>query len=295
MRWLIFFCLSLILFSQSFAQPSVKRQAKNDHSLIQKIDDSLQKAIASQQKIQKKNVSLVKLPHFLPKVKSLTIVLDAGHGGKDHGALGKKGTSEKKIVLEIAKKLAVLINQQPHMKAILTRYSDYFVPLRYRLKLARRKDADLFIAIHADAFFESSARGASVYALSQRGASNEAARWLAERENFSELGEIELDALQDKSKMLRSVLIDLAQTATIQNSLRLGASLLKALDHISSLHYRRVEQAPFVVLKSPDIPSVLVEVGFITNPWEEKRLNNKYYQNHLANALWQGIKHYLNR
>ena len=224
-----------------------------------------------------------------------TIVIDAGHGGKDAGAIGRRGIMEKTIVLAIAKKLAQKINQHTSMHAILTRKGDYFVSLRQRLKLARKGQANLFIAIHADAYFDNSAVGASVYALSQRGATSEAARWLAQRDNYAELGAIDLDLLKDRSPMLRSVLIDLAQTATIQESVRLGNRVLDALDDISSLHYSRVEQAPFVVLKSPDIPSILVEVGFITNPKEELRLANAHYQQALAAALWQGIDQYIKK
>ena len=224
-----------------------------------------------------------------------TIVIDAGHGGKDSGALGVRGTVEKNVVLNIAKKLADEINQQPNRRALLTRHGDYFVSLRERLKLARRVNADLFVAIHADAYFDNNATGASVYALSQRGATSEAARWLAKRDNYSELGGVELNSLHDRSPMLRSVLIDLAQTSTIQDSIRLGNRVLDALDTISSLHYTRVEQAPFVVLKSPDIPSILVEVGFITNPKEEKRLADSFYQQKIAHALFQGIQQYVQK
>ncbi len=217
-----------------------------------------------------------------------TIVIDPGHGGKDTGAIGKRGMVEKNIVLSIAKKLANLINEQKKMRAILTRHGDYFVPLRRRLALARKKEADVFIAIHADGYLDHSAMGASVYALSQHGATSEAARWLAKRDHYAELDDIALDSLKDRSPMVRSVLIDLAQTTTIRDSLQLGKKILNALDDISSLHYPHVEQAPFVVLKSPDIPSILVEVGFITNPKEESLLANTNYQKQLAAALWRG-------
>ncbi len=186
-------------------------------------------------------------------------MIDAGHGGKDSGALGLGGTEEKNIVLSIAKilqrKISAEFTSQPTLRVVLTRNGDYFVPLRQRLKLARKGKADLFIAIHADAYFERNATGASVYALSQHGASNEATRWLAQQENYSELGGVALNDLQDRDPMLRSVLVDLAQTATIQDSIRLGSKVLGALDSVSSLHYTHVERAPFMVLKSPDIPS----------------------------------------
>ncbi len=220
------------------------------------------------------------------------IVIDAGHGGKDSGAVGMLGTKEKDVVLAIAKRLAVLINAEPNMRAELTRHGDYFVPLRDRIKLARKDKADLFIAIHADSYFHPRARGASVYALSQRGATSEAARWLAKRDNYSELDGVNLGELEDKSPLVRLVLIDLAQTTTISDSLRLGRTLLDELDDITKLHHARVEQAPFVVLKSPDIPSILVETGFISNGAEEMRLRDKRYQDKIARALLNGVKKY---
>jgi len=229
------------------------------------------------------------------KQKTFTVVIDAGHGGKDSGALGGNGAQEKDIVLNIAKKLAKKMNELPNMRAILTRNGDYFVPLRKRLSLAREAKGDLFVAIHADAYFENDATGASVYALSQHGASNEAARWLAHRGNDSELGGVALDSLTDRDPMLRSVLVDLAQTATIQDSIRLGNKVLDALEDVSRLHYTHVERAPFVVLKAPDIPSILVETGFITNPKEAKRLTDPVYQDQVANALRHGIKQYLQK
>lgn len=239
-------------------------------------------------KLQNKNKSVSKKSPFI-------IVIDAGHGGKDSGALGQRGSKEKNIVLNISKKLAAKINEQPQLRAVLTRGGDYFVPLRKRLQLARKGKADLFVAIHADAFFNNDATGVSVYALSQRGASNEAARWLAQQDNYSELGGVELNTLSDHDPMLRSVLVDLAQASTIQDSIRLGNHVLDALDDISSLHYKKVERAPFVVLKSPDIPSILVETGFITNPREEKRLLNPDYQDQVAQALMIGIKQYVQK
>lgn len=221
------------------------------------------------------------------------IAIDAGHGGKDSGALGTSGAREKDVVLGIAKKLAKAINQQPNMRAVLTRNGDYFVPLRERLALARKGKADLFVAVHADAYFDKEAMGTSVYALSQRGATNEAARWLAQRENYSELGGVELDSVADRDPIVRSVLVDLAQTVTMQDSLRLGTLVLDALDDIASLHHSKVERAPFVVLKSPDIPSILVETGFITNPREEKRLTDPAYQEKVAEALHSGIEQFV--
>ncbi|OGT40132.1 MAG: hypothetical protein A3F12_03820 [Gammaproteobacteria bacterium RIFCSPHIGHO2_12_FULL_38_14] len=220
------------------------------------------------------------------------IVIDPGHGGKDPGAIGKKGTQEKNIVLAISKLLAKKINQTKGMKAFLTRNDDRFISLRGRLKHARKQDADLFIAIHADAYFNLKAKGASVYAISKRGATSEAARWLALRDNYSELGNVDLNRLQDSSLALRSVLIDLAQTSAIRESVRLGSKLLDALDDVTVLHHPTVEQAPFVVLKAPDIPSVLVEVGFVSNQAEEKKLRTLTYQKKIAEAVYQGILRY---
>lgn len=227
--------------------------------------------------------------------KSMVVVIDPGHGGKDAGAVGQLGTKEKDIVLSIAKQLAAMINQQPHMRAVLTRDDDYFISLHERLVSARKGKADLFVAIHADSYFNKQANGASIYALSAHGATSIAARWLARRDNYSELGGVDLGDLEDQSYLLRSVLIDLAQTTTTRDSMRLGASLLDSLDDVARLHYNRVEQAPFMVLKSPDIPSILVETGFISNSKEELRLRDKSYQRKIATALLNGIIHYQNK
>ena len=225
----------------------------------------------------------------------IVIVIDPGHGGHDPGAVGSHGAKEKNITLAISKRLADLINQQPNMRAVLTRKGDYYVGLRGRLKLARKGNADLFIALHADSYFNDRADGASVYALSQHGATSEAARWLAKRDNYSELGGVDLRDLSDQSYLLRSVLIDLAQTATITDSLRLGTLMLSNLKSVTKLHYSRVEQAPFMVLKSPDIPSILVEMGFISNSNEERRLSDENYQNKVALALFNSIRTYLKK
>ncbi len=227
------------------------------------------------------------------KPRPLVVVIDAGHGGKDPGTIGINGTREKDVVLAIALRLADLISQDPKLKVSLTRRGDYFVTLKGRLQLARKDKADLFIAIHADSYFNDHSVGASVYALSQHGASSMAARWLADRENHSELGGVDLNGLGDNSYMLRSVLIDLAQTATIIDSVRLGTDMLKSLESVTSLHYARVEQAPFMVLKSPDIPSILVETGFLSNPEEEERLRDPEYRDKLAHALLSGIRQFV--
>lgn len=227
--------------------------------------------------------------------RKVVVVIDPGHGGKDPGATGVRGTREKDVVLAISKNLAVLLNNTPGYSAILTRDGDYFIELRGRLKLARKDKADMFVAIHADAYINPEARGSSVFALSAHGASSEAARWLAERENYSELGGVNLNQLNDKDNMLRSVLIDLSQNATIGSSLQLGSALLNSLGKFNRLHHGKVEQAPFMVLKSPDIPSVLVETGFLSNPWEEQNLRNPSYQQKIAGALHQGIMDYFSQ
>lgn len=227
------------------------------------------------------------------KPRKMIIIIDPGHGGKDPGTIGRKGTKEKDVVLSIGKQLAELINLEPNMQAILTRKSDYFVPLRGRLDIARKNKGDLFISIHADSFYNNQLVGASIYALSQHGATTEAARWIAKRENYSELGGVYLNGLEDKSYVLRSVLIDLSQTATINDSLQLGSIILETLKNVTTLHYTRVEQAPFMVLKSPDIPSILVETGFLSNPAEEERLRQAAYRDKLARAILSGVRLYV--
>lgn len=223
--------------------------------------------------------------------RNVVVVIDPGHGGKDPGATGVHGTHEKNVVLAIAKDLQRDINATPGFKAVLTRTGDYFIPLRGRLAIARKYKADMFVAIHADAYRDSSAQGVSVFALSQRGATSEAARWLAARENKSELmGGVDL---YDKSHMLKSVLINLSQTATIRTSLQIGEDLVQNIGRFAHLHHgHRVEQAAFVVLKSPDIPSLLVETGFISNRAEEHRLTSASYQNRLAQSISDGVCEY---
>jgi N-acetylmuramoyl-L-alanine amidase len=225
-------------------------------------------------------------------LRDVVVVLDPGHGGKDPGAIGARKSSEKKVVLAIALKLKHLIDKQPGMRAVLTRDADYYVGLRERLNIARKHDADVFVSIHADAFIHAHSKGASVFALSQRGATSEAARWLAEKENNSELGGVNLSGLDDQNDVIRTVLIDLSQTATTTASLNMGSQVLKRLRNVTTLHSSDVEQARFVVLKSPDIPSILVETGFISNPKEEKNLNDAKYQARLTQAVFEGLKTY---
>ena len=195
----------------------------------------------------------------------------------------------KKLVIYVGR-----IDKEKGMQAVLTRNGDYYVGLRQRLNLARKKNADFFISIHADAYKHPHSSGVSVFALSQSGATSEAARWLAEKENYSEIGGVNLDGLDDKNGLIREVLIDLSQTATIGASLHMGERVLKELDVVTDLHHNRVEQARFVVLKSPDIPSILIETGFISNPIEEKNLASSYYQTKLCKAIFKGIKRYFN-
>jgi len=225
--------------------------------------------------------------------RDIVVAIDAGHGGEDPGARGARGTREKDVVLAVAKKLQAMVNKEPGMRAVLTRRGDYFLSLRKRIDIARKNRADMFISIHADAFHNPKARGSSVYALSKRGASSEAAKWLANSENQSDLvGGVSLD---DKDDLLASVLLDLSQTATIEASLDIGSSILGGLKQIGKVHKKRVQQAGFVVLKSPDIPSVLVETAFISNPTEEKRLRSASYQRKMARAMMRGIRNYFTK
>ena len=219
-----------------------------------------------------------------------TIVLDPGHGGEDPGARGRGGSHEKDVTLIIAKRLKALIEQEPGLRVVMTRDSDYYLPLATRVEKARKVKADLFVSIHADAFVKPHARGSSVFALSERRATSEAARWLAKKENDADLiGGVNLDV---KDKYLAQTLLDLSQTATISDSLKLGRHVLSELGAINTLHKPHVEQASFAVLKSPDVPSILVETAFISNPEEERRLNDNAYQDKLARAILNGIKRY---
>jgi len=225
------------------------------------------------------------------KARNVVIAIDAGHGGEDPGATGPHGTHEKDVTLAIARRLAALVRKTPGMTPVLTRKGDYFVPLRKRTLIARQHKADLFISIHADAIKNGHAHGASVYALSQRGASSEQARWLAERENSSDLiGGVSLD---DKDDLLASVLLDLSMTGTIEASLDLGHDVLAQLRKLGPVHKNRVNQAGFVVLKSPDIPSILVETAFISNPREERKLRSHSYQERMAQSIMRGVDAYL--
>lgn len=225
-----------------------------------------------------------------PRPRTLVIAIDAGHGGEDPGARGRKGSREKNITLAIARKVKALIDETPNMRGVLIRDGDYFIPLGERVAKARRMGADLLISIHADAFNKPKARGSSVFALSEHGATSAAANWLARKENEADLiGGVNLAA---KDIHLARTLLDLSQTATINDSMKLAKQVLEELGNINDLHRGHVEQAGFAVLKSPEIPSILIETAFISNPAEERRLNNKGYQMKLANAIRSGIKRY---
>jgi N-acetylmuramoyl-L-alanine amidase len=222
--------------------------------------------------------------------RDIIVAVDAGHGGVDPGASGRRGTREKDVVLEIARALAARINEEPGMKAVLTRDGDYFISLRERNLRAQKARADLFVSIHADSIANPDVSGSSVYVLSERGATNEQARVLAERENAADLmGGIELD---DKDPVLRGVLIDLSQTAAISASLMAADNVLKALDRLGEVRKPRVQQAGFVVLKSPAIPSMLVETAFISNRDDERKLSQPAHRTRLASAIFSGIELY---
>ncbi|MGH8770502.1 MAG: N-acetylmuramoyl-L-alanine amidase [Burkholderiales bacterium] len=225
-----------------------------------------------------------------PQSRPLIIAIDAGHGGEDPGARGRSGAYEKNITLSIARKLKTKVDSDPRLRGVLIRDGDYFVPLHERVVKSRAIAADLFVSIHADAFVKPHARGSSVFALSERGATSAAANWLAKQENDADLiGGVNID-VQDR--YLKQTLLDLSQTATINDSLKLGRTVLASLGEINTLHRGEIEQAGFAVLKAPDIPSILVETAFISNPEEERKLNDDAYQDKMAGAILSGIKHY---
>jgi len=223
-------------------------------------------------------------------VRLLTVAIDPGHGGEDPGAIGGSGTYEKHVALDIAKKLRAKIDAQPNMRAMMTRDADFFVPLNVRVQKARRVGADLFVSIHADAFTTPEASGSSVFALSEHGASSAAARWMANKENSSDqIGGINI---KSADASVNRALFDMSTTAQIRDSMRYGTFVLKEIGGINRLHKGSVEQAGFAVLKAPDIPSILVETAFISNPDEERRLNDDAYREKMASAIMTGIKRY---
>jgi N-acetylmuramoyl-L-alanine amidase len=224
------------------------------------------------------------------KTRDVVIAIDAGHGGADPGASGSGGTHEKEITLAVARELKRLVDKQPGMKAVLTRDGDYFIPLKERYQKAREAKADLFVSVHADAYASGDARGSSVWMLSPRGATSEAARWLADRENRADLvGGVSLD---NKDNTLAAVLLDLSQGATLEASGVVANRVLRSLSRIGPTHRGYVEKANFVVLRSPDVPSILVETAFITNPQEERRLKSPEQREKLASAILDGVKNY---
>lgn len=235
------------------------------------------------------------LPASTAGQRDVIVVIDAGHGGKDPGALGGNGEQEKVVALAIARLLAQKLNRQRGFKAQLVRNQDVFVPLRKRVEVARRHNADLFISVHADAAPRKSASGASVFALSENGATSTTARWMAERENSADLlGARELLSLKNKDPMLAGVLLDMSLNATISTSLGLGKTVLDNVGKVAGVHQKRVEQAGFAVLKSPDIPSILVETGFISNPADCRKLCDPLHQKRVAQAIFDGLqKHFV--
>jgi len=257
----------------------LKPNKKYGHRLVVDIRERTSQAV----KITQKRTKITQL-------RDVVIAIDAGHGGEDPGALGKRGTKEKDVVLAIAKKLKVLIDRSRGMQAVLVRSGDYYVKLRDRMSVARKHSADLFISIHADAFRQSTVHGSSVFVLSERGASSEAAHWLAERENGADMvGGV---SLSQKDDMLAKILMDLSQTATNEVSHGIATKILSGLKRLGKVHKSTVQHAGFQVLKSPDIPSLLVETAFITNAKEERKLNSARYQSQVARAIFKGVRRY---
>ena len=258
-------------------------------SLLKQLEDETYQA--SDEVITKDGVKPEPGINKQPKPEPIIVAIDAGHGGEDPGARGKRGTKEKVVVLKIAKKLKALIDAEKNMKAVLIRDGDYFVPLATRVKKARAAKADIFVSIHADAFKKRSVSGSGVYALSDRGASSAFAKFLANQENEADLiGGVSID---NKDPILAKTLLDLSQSATINDSLRLGKQVLLEIKKVNNLHKKYVEQAGFAVLKAPDIPSILVETAFISNPEEEKNLRSTAFQDKLAKSILLGIKNYI--
>jgi N-acetylmuramoyl-L-alanine amidase len=267
--------------------------------LLQLIQQTESQAANSSVAVEKKPEPVVEVKVERPRQgkpvvdRMVTITLDPGHGGEDPGAVGHGGSYEKHVTLAVAKRLKAKIDAEPNMRAVLTRDTDFFVPLHMRVQKARRIQSDLFVSIHADAFTRPDASGSSVFALSESGASSSAARYLAQKENSADLvGGVNISV---KDPMLARTLLDLSQTATISDSLKLGKAVLGELGGINRLHKDSVEQAGFAVLKAPDIPSILIETAFISNPEEERRLNDDAYQDKMAEAIISGIRKYFAR
>ena len=279
---------------KSPAKADAKGEAKNEAPKAEPAKTETAKAEPSGRMGEPRDAKSDVKSDLKPVVARLvTIALDPGHGGEDPGAVGKRGTYEKNVTLAVAQRLRAKIDAEPNMRCLLTRDSDYFVPLHVRVQKARRVQADLFVSIHADAWIKPTAKGSSVFALSEKGATSSAAGWLAKKENDADLiGGVNLGT---HDKDLARVLLDLSTTAQINDSLKLGRHVLGELGSINSLHKAHVEQAGFAVLKAPDIPSILIETAFISNPEEEKRLNDEVYQEKMANAILKGIRTYFSK
>ena len=253
-------------------------------------DEDSKKVTDETKKIDKQPIEIVDEPK-IEEINKIVIAIDAGHGGEDPGARGSSGVKEKNITLEIAKKLKEVLDKEPNIQGVLIRDGDYFIPLANRVAKARKLQADLFISIHADAFTKKSVKGSSVFALSERGASSAFAKFIANKENESDLvGGVSID---DKHPVLAQTLLDLSQSATINDSMKLGRYVLDEIGEVNTLHKKYVEQAGFAVLKAPDIPSILVETAFISNPKEEKSLKSESFQFKLAESIVKGIQKYL--
>jgi N-acetylmuramoyl-L-alanine amidase len=272
------------------ADMALNALASNNLPATDPAESALAETAAQAPKAPPMEIPLSNKPAVVNGLRLITIAIDAGHGGEDPGARGANGSQEKNITLAIAKMLKQKIDAEPNMRAILTRDGDYFIPLHGRVVKARNMPADLFVSIHADAFIRPDARGSSVFALSEKGATSASARYLAKKENESDLiGGVSLDT---RDINLARTLLDLTQTATINDSLKLGRHVLLKIGEINPLHKGAVEQAGFAVLKSPDIPSILVETAFISNPEEERKLNDDDYRQKLCLAILAGIKKY---
>ncbi|MEJ2760244.1 MAG: N-acetylmuramoyl-L-alanine amidase [Gammaproteobacteria bacterium] len=277
--------LRVVLDLKKFAKTDVFQLSPNNHYGNRLVVD-----LHNDKKDDKAAAQTVGEEDKAGKLRDVVIAIDAGHGGEDPGAKGPGGTCEKTVVLRLAEQLAALVNRQRGMRAILTRKGDYYLKLRKRIEIARKAKADMFISLHADSFRDPRVHGSSVYVLSQRGASSEHARWLAAKENASDLiGGVSLD---NKDNVLNSVLLDLSQTASLEASIDVADRVLHGLDRVGELHNDRVESAAFAVLKSPDIPSILVETAYISNPREERGLRSRSHREKIARAILDGIRGY---
>jgi N-acetylmuramoyl-L-alanine amidase len=280
--------LRIVLDLKQVAKPrtfSLKPNGQYGHRLVIDLYETGPTGGAAKKTVVKKSVA-----DNPAALRDLVIAIDAGHGGDDPGAIGRRGTREKTVVLAIARKLAELVRKEPGMRPVMIREGDYYIGLRQRINKARKHNADLFISIHADGFRDHRAHGSSVFVLSRRGATSEMGRWLEAKENAADLaGGVSLD---DKDDLLAEVLLDLSQSATIEASHEVASNMLGGLKRLGKMHKSSVQRAGFVVLKSPDIPSILVETAFISNPQEEKKLRDKRHQKKLAQALLSGIRDY---